>query len=155
MVNADTYEHIRFAGIDDVGGILAIIEPLEQRGVLVRRPREKLEKEIDRFTVVERDGMVIGCGALYPLGDDESVELTCVAVHPDYRGSGIGEQLLGWLLREAESRHFKRMLLLTTHTEHWFRERGFERAEIDDLPFDRRASYNYQRNSKVLIRMLG
>ena len=39
---------------------------MEEEGILVRRSREQLEMEIDLFQIIERDGMVIGCAALYP-----------------------------------------------------------------------------------------
>ncbi|OGT22564.1 MAG: amino-acid N-acetyltransferase, partial [Gammaproteobacteria bacterium RBG_16_57_12] len=66
LISADLFEGTRPATIDDVGGILELIAPLEQAGILVRRSRERLETEIGRFVVVERDGMIIACAALYP-----------------------------------------------------------------------------------------
>ena len=155
MVSADLYDGTRGATIDDVGGILELIEPLEEDGTLVRRSREKLETEIDRFVVMERDGAVIGCAALYPLGDDGDVELACVAVHDDYRNEGRGESLMETVERQARSSGAKRLFVLTTRTTHWFREFGFASDSVESLPADRQALYNYQRNSKVLIKLLG
>ena len=154
MVSADLYDGTRAATIDDVGGILKLIEPLEEDGTLVRRSREKLETEIDRFVVMERDGAVIGCAALYPLGDEGDVELACVAVHPEYRNAGRGESLMETVERQARSSGAKRLFVLTTRTTHWFREFGFESDSVERLPTDRQALYNYQRNSKVLAKLL-
>ena len=155
MVNADLYDDTRSATIDDVGGILELIAPLEEDGTLVRRSREKLETEIDQFVVMERDGAVIGCAALYPLDNDGDLELACVAVHDDYRKAGRGESLMDAVERQARSSGARRLFVLTTRTTHWFRELGFAAASVDDLPADRKALYNYQRNSKVLVKSLG
>lgn len=155
MVSADQYEGTRCATIDDVGGILELIQPLEEDGTLVRRSREKLETEIDRFLVMERDGTVIGCAALYPLSDDGDMELACVVVHEGYQGIGRGEELMHTAERQARSLGAQRLFVLTTRTTHWFRELGFESADVADLPTERKDLYNFQRNSKVLAKSLG
>lgn len=154
LITADTYEGTRKATIDDVGGILELIVPLEAEGILVRRSRERLETEIDCFTVVERDGMIIACAALYPFQDEGMAELACLAVHPSYRDGGRGEALLSFVERDARQQGIRKLFVLTTRTTHWFQERGFNLAQIADLPVDRRRLYNYQRKSKVLIKEL-
>ncbi len=153
LITAETYEGLRIAGIDDVGGILQLITPLEESGVLVRRSREMLEMEINHFMVIERDGMIVACAALYPYRG-HIAELSCLAVHPDYQAQGRGNQLLQAIERRAASNGIKRLFILTTRTAHWFRERGFRSAELSDLPVKRRSLYNYQRKSKVLIKMI-
>ena len=153
LITAETYEDMRIAGINDVGGILQLIAPLEASGVLVRRSREMLEMEIDHFMVVERDGMVIACAAYYRYRGGIA-ELSCLAVHPDYQKQGRADQLLQAIEQRAAQDNVKRLFILTTRTAHWFRERGFRSAELSDLPVKRRNLYNYQRNSKVLIKTL-
>ncbi|HWQ94841.1 MAG TPA: amino-acid N-acetyltransferase, partial [Gammaproteobacteria bacterium] len=155
LIAGDVYEDMRAATIDDVAGILELIAPLEEEGVLVRRSRERLETEIGHFTVMERDGMVIGCAALYPYPKEGVGELAGLAVHPDYRGAGRGEALLEQVERRAKQGKIKRLFVLTTHTPHWFQERAFKAGGIKDLPVARQALYNYQRNSKVFIKKLG
>ena len=154
LVTAEPYEETRTASIDDVGGLLELLEPLEAKGVLVRRSRELLETEIDGFTLMERDGMVIACAALYPYPQESMAELACVVVHPNYRGSERGAQLLAHMERQARSQGIARLFLLTTQTAHWFRERGFEPGELKDLPMRKRELYNYRRNAKVFIKVL-
>ncbi|MBA1148441.1 amino-acid N-acetyltransferase [Ectothiorhodospiraceae bacterium WFHF3C12] len=154
LVTALSFERIREAGIDDVGGILELIEPLERAGVLVRRSRELLETEIDHFTVMEREGMVVACAALYPDAQARVGELACFVVHPEYRGGERGDRLLDWVERRARAEGLDRLFVLTTRTAHWFQERGFAPARIEDLPVSRQALYNYQRNSKVFIKPL-
>ena len=154
LVTAEAYEEVRAASIDDVGGILELIAPLEADGMLVRRSRERLETEIGCFTVAERDGMIVACAALYASVAEHVGELACLAVHPDYRGAGRGDALLTQLERQAATLGLKRLFVLTTHTAHWFRERGFAPAEIKALPVTRQALYNWQRNSKVFIKPL-
>ncbi|RMG28254.1 MAG: amino-acid N-acetyltransferase [Gammaproteobacteria bacterium] len=152
LVTAEPWETIRRAVIDDVGGILELIRPLEESGVLVRRSREKLETEIDRFHVLERDGMILGCAALYPEG--EVGELACLAVHPDYRNGGRGQRLLEHIEAVARRQGIRRLFVLTTHTADWFRERGFHKGSLDHLPVRRRRLYNYRRNSRVYVKPL-
>lgn len=154
MVAADPYDSTRRASIEDVRGLLALIEPLEQEGVLARRSREKLENEIEHFTVMERDGALIGCAAGYPFPRERVMELACLALHPDYAGAGRGDVLLQAVEKDARAMDASALFVLTTRAEHWFMERGFVNARIDDLPVERRALYNYQRNSKVLIKAL-
>ncbi len=154
LITAEPYEHTRQATIDDIGGILEIISPLEQAGVLMPRPREVLETEIERFTVVERDGSVIGCAALYPFEHEGLGELACVTIHPDYRASGRGDALLQHLEQGARAAGLQGLFVLTTRTAHWFRERGFQPAGVDRLPARRRDLYNWQRGSKVFLKTL-
>lgn len=149
LVTQQAFENVRGARIEDVGGILELIEPLEQSGTLVRRSRELLESEIQRFTIVERDGMVIGCAALYPFDQGQAGELACVAVHPDYRKHHRGRKLLEHIEKRAHQQGIQQLFVLTTQTAHWFQELGFEQANIDDLPGERKELYNYQRNSRV------
>ncbi len=155
LVTAEPYEEIRPARLGDVVGILELLAPLEEAGVLVRRPRELLETEIDHFTVAERDGTVIGCAALYHYPKERMAELACLAVHPDYRNRGHGDKLLSRLERLARERAVEQLFVLTTQTAHWFRERGFRPTPLKSLPVKRRELYNFQRNSKVFIKPLG
>jgi len=154
MITASPYETLRPARIDDVGGILELLHPLEQQGILVRRSRERLETEIDRFSLMERDDMVIACVALYCFPNADLAELACVAVRPDYRSRARGDKLLEHVMTIARSQGIGRLFVLTTQTAHWFYERGFEPANLEELPVEKQALYNYRRNSKVFIKML-
>lgn len=155
MVTSETFEGVRNAEPSDVGGILALIEPLEEQGVLVRRSREMLENDIDRFTVIERDRMTIACAALYAYPDDGIAELACLVIHPDYRASGRGDQLLQYLELQCQAQGLERLFVLTTQASHWFRERGFNKCELVELPKDRQPFYDQQRRSKILIKFVG
>lgn len=153
LVTQDPYDQLRPARIDDVNGILGLLKPLEDQGILVRRSRELLETEIHRFNVIERDGMITACAALYPYSDDRA-ELACVAVHPDYRRGHRGQRLLEQLEQEARRRQYKQLFVLTTRTAHWFIEQGFVAGEVSELPEERQKMYNFQRNSKVFFKSL-
>ncbi|MGY0156854.1 amino-acid N-acetyltransferase [Edwardsiella tarda] len=147
----ESAEQIRRANINDIGGILALIRPLEQQGILVRRSREQLEREIERFTLIERDNMTIACAALYPFEQERMGEMACVAVHPEYRNSARGEQLLQRITAQARLMGLEKLFVLTTRSIHWFQERGFRPVEVDLLPQQKKALYNYQRRSKILL----
>ncbi len=154
LISAEPYEELRPARVDDVTGILELLRPLEERGVLVRRSRERLETEIDRFFLAERDGMVTACAALYPYPREDMAELACLAVHPDYRGDRRGDRLLEHLEGLVRAAGIARLFVLTTQTAHWFQERGFQAAGLEALPMEKQALYNFQRNSKVFIKTL-
>jgi amino-acid N-acetyltransferase len=154
LVAKDDYEQTRSASIDDVGGILELIEPLEREGILVKRSRELLENEIRQFRIIERDGRIIACAALYPFPEENCGEVACIVSHPDYRGGQRGQRLLQEIEREARSLGLDRVFVLTTQTAHWFLEQGFEERSRDALPAQKQALYNLQRNSKVFFKSL-
>lgn len=155
LIKRAPFETIRQARFEDVGGIMELIAPLEQDGTLVRRSRELLEMEIDHFYVAERDSAIIACAALYPDSAHETGEIACVATHPDYRRAGRAERLLEYVEKLATKLRLKNVFVLTTVGGHWFMERGFEAAELSDLPAGRKELYNYQRNSRVYLKNLG
>ncbi|HCN8167133.1 TPA: amino-acid N-acetyltransferase [Escherichia coli] len=151
----ESAEQIRRATINDIGGILELIRPLEQQGILVRRSREQLEMEIDKFTIIQRDNTTIACAALYPFPEEKIGEMACVAVHPDYRSSSRGEVLLERITAQAKQSGLSKLFVLTTRSIHWFQERGFTPVDIDLLPESKKQLYNYQRKSKVLMADFG
>ncbi|MBS0909986.1 amino-acid N-acetyltransferase [Tatumella sp. JGM118] len=151
QVVMESAEKIRKATIDDIGGILELIRPLEEQGILVRRSREQLEMEINKFTVVVRDNLTIACAALYPFPEEQIGEMACVAVHPEYRSSSRGELLLQHICHQASAMGLTKIFVLTTRSIHWFQERGFVPVDIESLPETKKKMYNYQRRSKVLM----
>jgi len=155
LVSATSFETTRQATVEDVGGILELIQPLEQSGSLVKRSRERLEIEIKHFTIMERDGSIIACAALYPYPDNKMGELACLAVSNDYQNKGRGEQLLTIIEQQASKADLNQLCVLSTQTAHWFLEHGFQTDTIDSLPMEKRSLYNYQRNAKVFNKRLG
>ena len=154
MVTEMPLESMRQAEIDDVGALLQLIEPLEAEGILVRRGRERLEMEIEQFYVMEHDGRVIGCAALYPFAQEKMAEFACLAIHPAYRGGGRGDRLFHYCEEQAKEAGFETIFCLTTRTEHWFLERGFIEKTVTDLPTEKQKIYNLQRRSKVFVKKL-
>ena len=149
LISTAPYETCRSATLNDIGGILELIKPLEQQGILAKRSREKIEMEIADYFVIERDGLIIGCAALH-LG--EYAVLACLAVHSDYRGGARGQRLFIRALEKAKQSHVKKVFVLSTQTVQWFVERGFEPCEIETLPDSLKALYNPKRNSKILFK---
>ncbi|MBC7944487.1 MAG: amino-acid N-acetyltransferase [Burkholderiales bacterium] len=154
MVTRDALQKLRPADINDIAGILALIEPLEQQGVLVRRSRELLEREVDHFIVVEHDGRIVGCAALYPFAKNGAGELACLTVEPAYRDSGAGQSLLDYIEAKARQKKIRKLFVLTTRAAHWFIERGFSETDVDSLPPRRQSLYNYSRRSKIFVKPL-
>lgn len=154
LVTQEQLEQLREADINDVGGLLELIRPLEEKGILVRRSREVLEREIGQFTLVERDGLIVACAALYPVPDSAWGELACLAVHPEYRQGGRGDDVLARIEQRARAQGLKTLFVLTTRTAHWFQERGFTASSVERLPPARASLYNFQRQSKVFEKPL-
>jgi amino-acid N-acetyltransferase len=155
LVVQDHSEVIRSATIDDVGGILDLIAPLEQQQILVKRSRELLETEISKFTlVVHPEGHLLGCAALYPIANSHEGEIACMATDPEFLGQGIATRLLQRLEADAIEMGIKKLFVLTTQTAHWFLEKGFVEAGLDDLPEQKQSLYNYQRNSRIFSKIL-
>jgi amino-acid N-acetyltransferase len=154
LISSNPYEEIRPASLNDIAGVLELIKPLERKGLLVKRSRENLEMEINNYIVIERDGLIIGCTAYHPLPNQHSAEIACLAVHPDYQNSARGSRLLEHLISKAERQHLNKLFVLSTQAMHWFIERGFKATEIETLPEQRQAFYNFKRNSKVLCKKI-
>ncbi len=154
MVVESTLNTLRSATIEDIGGILELLRPLETEGILVRRSRELLEQEIGRFMVLEHDHRIIGCAALYPFPNEDAAELACLAVDAQYHDHGYGEAILNHMIATARGQRLKKLFVLTTRTAHWFIERGFRESDIAELPAQKKSLYNYQRKSKVFARKI-
>jgi amino-acid N-acetyltransferase len=154
MITADAVEKLRPAKIEDVRGILSLIEPLEAEGTLVKRSRELLEAEIGNFLVVEHDGAIVGCAALYPFPEEKSAEFACLAVRHDYRDAGYGERLLAACQERAKGLKLRKLFALTTHAEHWFLEQDFRATDVTALPSRRQELYNWKRGSKVFLKRI-
>jgi amino-acid N-acetyltransferase len=153
MLASSDIENLREANQDDVGGILQLTMPLEEEGILAARGQDVIERDIQRFSVIEHDRVLFGCAALFPFPNGVG-ELACLAVDPDVQGSGDGERLLKRVEMRAKQEGIKRLFVLTTRTEHWFLKRGFKRASVDDLPEERKQIYNWDRKSMVLTKDL-
>ena len=154
MVLPESSERIRPATADDVPGIVQILEPLEQQGVLVKRSEDQLANDIDKFFVLEAEGNILGCAALYPFPDRKTAELAALAVNPFYRDGGRGERLLAHAELRAKAAGLKSVFVLSTRTTHWFIERGFVEQDPSWLPEQKAALYNYDRRSKVFVKEL-
>ena len=154
MITYENLESLREATIDDIGGIIELIEPLEADGTLVKRGRELIEREISNFSVIEHDNVIFGCAALYPFPAENMAEMACLTVAPEVQTQGDGERILKHMEKRARRAGLSKLFVLTTRTAHWFLKRGFVAAPVDDLPKDRQRMYNWQRKSIVLIKQL-
>ncbi|HHU94789.1 MAG TPA: amino-acid N-acetyltransferase [Alcaligenaceae bacterium] len=154
MVVEDKLDDLRPATLDDVGAILQLIEPLEADGTLVPRGRAVVEREVERFTVLEHDGIIYGCVSITPYPQDNMVEMACLIVQPEWQGEGEGELLLRHAESRAKALGATHLFVLTTRTSHWFIKRGFVQGSVSNLPKEKQAHYNRSRNSLVFIKKL-
>jgi amino-acid N-acetyltransferase len=154
MIVDEKLESLREATSDDVGGVLQLIEPFEKDGTLVKRDRTEIERDIGHYTVIEHDGVIFGCAALYPYPEARTAEMAALTVSPHVQGQGDGERILKRIEQRAKSMGFDSIFVLTTRTMHWFIKRGFQQVDADWLPEARKRKYNWDRRSQVLIKKL-
>ena len=154
MVVDEKLESLREALADDVGGILKLIEPFERDGTLVRRERHEIERDLANYTVIEHDGVIFGCAALYPYPESQTAEMAALTVSPEVQGQGDGDRLLKRIEQRARSMGLSSLFVLTTRTMHWFIKRGFRQVDPDWLPEARKRKYNWDRRSVVLVKKL-
>ena len=154
MVIDEKLESLREASVDDVGGILQLIEPFEKDGTLVKRDRTEIERDAGQYTVIEHDGVIFGCAALYPYPQAKTAEMAALTVSPQSQGQGDGERILKRVEQRARAMGLSSIFVLTTRTMHWFLKRGFQPVAIDWLPEARQRSYNLNRKSQVLVKQL-
>jgi amino-acid N-acetyltransferase len=154
MVVDEKLESLRDATPDDVGGILTLIEPFERDGTMVRRERTEIERDIANYSVIEHDGIIFGCAALYPYPEAQTGEMVALTVSPDSQSQGDGERLLKRIEQRARAAGLASIFVLTTRTMHWFIKRGFSEVDPDWLPEARKRKYNWDRRSKVLVKPL-
>ncbi|WP_432784575.1 Amino-acid acetyltransferase [Oligella sp. MSHR50489EDL] len=152
MVVEDSLDDLRPATVDDIGAILSLIQPLEADGTLVPRDRSVLERDVENFSVLEHDGVIYGCVAIFPYPEEKMAEMACLIVHPDWQNAGDGEILLRHAEHRVKALGYKRMFVLTTRTSHWFIKRGFIQGSVSDLPKSKQLNYNRNRNSLIFFK---
>ncbi len=155
MVVDEKLEELREATVDDVGGILQLIEPFEQDGTLVKRSRTEIERDVGNYTIIEHDGVIFACAALYPYPESRTAEMAALTVSPDVQGQGDGERVLKRVEQRARAAGLDSIFVLTTRTMHWFIKRGFAQVDPEWLPEARKRKYNWDRKSQVLVKKLG
>ncbi len=154
MVVDEKLESLREATADDVGGILQVIEPFERDGTLVKRSRTEIERDVGFYTVIEHDGVIFGCAALYPYPEARTAEMAALTISPQVQSQGDGERILKRIEQRARAQGFESIFVLTTRTMHWFIKRGFQPVDPDWLPEARKRKYNWDRRSQVLVKKL-
>ena len=155
MVVDEKLEELREASPDDVGGILQLIEPFEKDGTLVKRGRSEIERDIGDYTILEHDGVIFACAALYTYPEARTAEMAALTVSPEVQGQGDGERVLKRIEQRAKAAGLESIFVLTTRTMHWFIKRGFVQVDPDWLPEARKRKYNWDRKSQVLVKKLG
>ena len=154
MVIDEKLESLREATVDDIGGILQLIEPFERDGTLVKRDRTEIERDVGHYTVIEHDGVIFGCAALYPYPEARTAEMAALTVSPQSQSQGDGERILKRIEHRAKAQGLDSIFVLTTRTMHWFIKRGFQQVSPEWLPDARKRKYNWDRKSQVLVKKL-
>jgi amino-acid N-acetyltransferase len=152
MVVDEKLESLREATSDDVAGILHLIEPFEKDGTLVKRSRTEIERDAGQYSIIEHDGVIFACAALYPYPEAKTAEMAALTVSPQVQGQGDGERVLKRIEHRAKAAGLESIFVLTTRTMHWFLKRGFVPVDPEWLPEARKRKYNWDRKSQVLVK---
>ena len=150
LISANSYEKLRAANTHDIPGILELIRPLEAENKLIKRSREHLEIDIGNYSILERDGLIIGCIALNTFPDTTLAEVACLAVHPNYQHTARGQQLLTHALTQAKQKGIFQVIVFSTQTTHWFIEQGFQEIDLTSIPEIGIKPQQIERNAKIL-----
>jgi amino-acid N-acetyltransferase len=126
---------IRPAGRADLTGIEDLLEVSDL-------PLVGVEEHLGYYLVAEEGGRILGVIGLEPYGKDGL--LRSAAVHPDWRGRGLGNSLVSRLIAEAEARGIRTLYLLTTTAEQFFPRFGFQRTTRESVPEQVRGSAEFQ-----------
>jgi len=154
MVVDEKLESLREATVEDVGGILQLIEPFEKDGTLVKRSRTEIERDVGLYTVIEHDGVIFACAALYAYPEARTAEMAALTVSPQVQSQGDGERVLKRVEQRAKAAGLDSIFVLTTRTMHWFIKRGFVQVDPEWLPEARKRKYNWDRKSQVLVKKI-
>ena len=150
MVHANQYQAIRSMRREDVPDVYRLMRPLVERGLLVERRESDLVERLNDYVVFETDGMVHGCGAIH-IFDEQQAEIAGLAVDSQYEHYGIGQRIVEFLIEGAERAGLRRVFVLTTQASDFFEQLGFRPGTIDEIPPEKRAHYDFRRNSRVLL----
>lgn len=95
---------------DDIDEVLNI----EKKSFKTPWSRDAFKKEVNenklaRYIVASIDGKVIGYGGIWLIVDEGHI--TNIAVHPSFRGLGIGKLLVEGLIEVCKNRGISRMTL--------------------------------------------
>ncbi len=123
---------MRRARTADVRAIRGLVDEYARDRILLSKETVTLFEAVQEFWVAERDGEIIGCGALHVMWEDLA-EVRTLAVHKSARGTGTGHLLLTRLLDVARDLGVARVFCLTFEVE-FFQRHGFE--QVDAAPVD-------------------
>jgi amino-acid N-acetyltransferase len=122
----------RRATSEDVESLYDIIQGYAEKGIMLPRSRETLNRAIDTFVIAEAEGMLIGCGSLCQLGAD-LVEIRSLGVTDGYKGMGVGRKLVDKLVEEAREKRIPKVMALTYEVA-FFQKNGFSIVEKEIFP---------------------
>ena len=124
--------NVRQARTSDVKAIRELVDSYAAPGQMLSKETVTLYESVQEFVVAERDGVIVGCGALHILWEDLA-EVRTVAVAKEFHKQGIGNLILKEIIRRARDIGVNRIFCLTFQTQ-FFGSLGF--AEIHGTPVE-------------------
>lgn len=123
---------VRPARTSDVKAIRELVDSYAAPGQMLSKETVTLYESVQEFLIAEKDGVVVGCGALHVLWEDLA-EVRTVAVSQEFHKQGIGHLILNEIIKRAREVGVKRIFCLTFQTE-FFGSIGFK--EIHGTPVE-------------------
>ena len=108
----------------DVPALRDLVEPYAEERILLAKELVGYYEAVQEFVVAEDAAAgLMGCGALHVMWTDLA-EVRTLAVHPAWRGRGVGHALLDVLVDRARDLGLRRLFCLTFEVE-FFERHGF------------------------------
>lgn len=123
---------LRKATLKDAEGIHALLEDWAAKELLLPRSLSDLYDDLRDFFVWEKDGRIVGCGALHLTWVDLA-EIRSIAVAEDCQGDGIGKKIVEACLNDARELGVPRVFVLTFVPD-FFAKFGFHRVPKETFP---------------------
>ncbi len=123
---------VRPARTSDVKAIRELVDSYAAPGQMLSKETVTLYESVQEFLIAEKDGKVVGCGALHVLWEDLA-EVRTVAVSQEFHKQGIGHLILNEIIKRAREIGVKRIFCLTFQTQ-FFGSIGFK--EIEGTPVE-------------------
>ena len=125
-------ETVRKARISDVPKIAELVNSFARKDLMLPKPLSRLYEDIRDFTVVEKDGQLLGCGALHVYWDNLA-EIRSLAITEGVQRSGLGRKIVEQLLDESREYGLNHIFALSYKPE-FFKKLGFKVVDKNSLP---------------------
>ncbi len=128
---------IRRAHVFDVEDMLALINSCATSNLMLPRGPKYIYENIRDFVIIEAqremgEPQIVACGSLHVLWKD-TAEIRSLTTHPEFRGRGLGSNIVRYLVEDAKQIGIEKIIALTL-IEEFFKTLGFKPKRKEELP---------------------